>query len=194
MRILNQHHSGLFHWKLVPVLNPDGLLRRRARRMNANGVDLNRNFSTPDWTRRAITDYWIKRTHKNPRRYPGTAPLSEPESHWLAQEIEEFRPHAIVSVHAPYGVVDFDGPPSGPKRLGHLHLNLLGTYPGSLGNYAGIGKNIPVVTIELAHAGIMPSGNHIRRIWTDLVSWLRKNIPRKNSLPLFTGNPTIETD
>ncbi|MCP4042549.1 MAG: murein peptide amidase A, partial [Gammaproteobacteria bacterium] len=83
MRILNQHHSGLFHWKLVPVLNPDGLLRRRARRMNANGVDLNRNFSTPDWTRRAITDYWIKRTHKNPRRYPGTAPLSEPESHWL---------------------------------------------------------------------------------------------------------------
>ncbi len=185
MRILNKHHSGLFHWELVPALNPDGLLRKKSLRLNANGVDLNRNFPTPDWAQRAINDYWITRTHKNPRRYPGQTPLSEPESRWLAEEIERFRPHAIVAVHAPYGVVDFDGPPEGPQRLGHLHLNLLGTYPGSLGNYAGTQKNIPVVTIELPYAGIMPSDQQVRRIWTDLVRWLIGNIPRKNSPPLY---------
>ena len=32
------------HWRFVPVLNPDGVLHQPPRRMNANGVDLNRNF------------------------------------------------------------------------------------------------------------------------------------------------------
>jgi protein MpaA len=111
--------------------------------------------------------------------------LSEPESRWLAEEIERFRPDAIVSVHAPHGVVDFDGPPKGPERLGHLHLNLLGTYPGSLGNYAGVQMNIPVVTIELPSAGIMPTWEQIRHIWTDLVRWLIVSLP-KETPPLFT--------
>jgi hypothetical protein len=178
MNKLNRYHSGLFHWKVVPLLNPDGLLQDKSRRMNANGVDLNRNFPTRNWeeeTRR----YWVKRTRKNPRRYPGKAALSEPESRWLHRLIEEFRPDAIVSVHAPYGVLDFDGPPRAPKRLGHLYLNLLGAYPGSLGNYAGVENDIPVITIELPHAGIMPTPGQISHIWVDLVRWLRKNTPRK---------------
>jgi hypothetical protein len=185
MRTLDKHHSGLFHWKVVPALNPDGLLRSQSVRVNSNGVDLNRNFPTPAWHQRAIDDYWISRTGRNPRRYPGTAPLSEPESRWLAHEIERFQPHAIVAVHAPYGVIDFDGPPHGPRRLGHLHLNLLGTYPGSLGNYAGVQKRIPVVTIELPYAGVMPTDAQSRRMWVDLVRWLRRNIPRE-TLPLFS--------
>jgi protein MpaA len=185
MRILDKHHSGLFHWKFVPLLNPDGLLQRKAVRMNANGVDLNRNFPTPRWTEEALSKYWMIRTRRNPRRYPGPSPLSEPESRWLAEEIERFRPDAIVSVHAPHGVVDFDGPPDGPPGLGHLHLNLLGTYPGSLGNYAGVQMNIPVVTIELPSAGIMPTSAQIRHIWTDLVRWLIDNVP-KETPPLFT--------
>ena len=55
-------------------------------------------------------------------------------------------------------------------------MNLLGTYPGSLGNYAGIQRKIPVVTIELPYAGIMPTNKEINGIWRDLVRWLRKNI------------------
>ena len=187
MRILDKYHSGLFHWKVIPLLNPDGLLRNGdALRVNSNGVDLNRNFPAPDWQANALDGYWIKRTGRNPRRYPGPSALSEPESLWLAKEIERFRPDVIVSVHAPYGVVDFDGPPKGPSRLGKLHLNLLGTYPGSLGNYAGLQKNIPVVTIELKHAGIMPRSKEIRRIWIDLVKWINKNIP-KDTPPLYKG-------
>jgi len=187
MRILDKYHSGLFHWKVIPLLNPDGLLRNGdALRVNFNGVDLNRNFPTPDWEASALTDYWVRQTKRNPRRYPGPSALSEPESLWLAKEIERFQPDVIVSVHAPYGVVDFDGPPDGPSKLGKLHLNLLGTYPGSLGNYAGLQKNIPVVTIELKHAGIMPRSKEIKRIWIDLVRWINKNIP-KDTPPVYKG-------
>jgi hypothetical protein len=50
MNTLDQYHSGLFHWKLTPLLNPDGLLKeKRSQRQNANGVDLNRNFPSKDW-------------------------------------------------------------------------------------------------------------------------------------------------
>ncbi len=178
MKMLDKHHSGLFHWMVVPVLNPDGLLQKKSKRMNANGVDLNRNFPTPNWLE-ASTKYWVQRTGKNPRRYPGPAPLSEPESQWLAQAIDNFRPDAIVSVHAPHGVVDYDGPPEGPGRLGHLRLNLLGTYPGSLGNYAGVQRELPMITIELPRAGLMPTKAQTTRIWTDLVRWLKRNVPRR---------------
>jgi len=173
MKILDRNHSGLFHWKMVPVMNPDGLLRKKSQRMNENGVDLNRNFPTPNWHHES-QKYWLK-TSRNPRRYPGPSPLSEPESQWLADYIVQFQPDVIVSIHAPYGILDFDGPRNAPKNFGHLHLNLLGTYPGSLGNYAGITKQIPVITIELPYAGIMPKRHEIRQIWIDLVSWLKKN-------------------
>ncbi|EWS65064.1 murein peptide amidase A [Hydrogenophaga sp. T4] len=41
------------HWRFIPALNPDGLMVRPAKRVNANGVDLNRNFPTPNWRRDA---------------------------------------------------------------------------------------------------------------------------------------------
>lgn len=183
MNKLNSYHSGLFHWKVVPLLNPDGLLQRKSQRMNASGVDLNRNFPTRNW-QQETQQYWVARTGKNPRRYPGSAALSEPETRWLHKLIEEFKPDAIVSVHAPYGVLDFDGPRRAPEKLGHLYLNLLGAYPGSLGNYAGVENDIPVITIELPHAGIMPSSAQITDIWVDLVRWLKKNTPRKAGLQI----------
>lgn len=176
MNILNRYHSGLFHWRISPLMNPDGLLRKKSQRMNENGIDLNRNFPTPNWLEET-RDYWVRRTSSNPRRFPGDAPLSEPESSWLADEIEAFQPEVIVSVHAPHGVLDFDGPPEAPERFGSLSLNLLGTYPGSLGRYAGVHKNIPVVTIELASAGSMPSAQEQRQIWLDLVGWLKTRLP-----------------
>ncbi|MGB4116125.1 MAG: M14 family zinc carboxypeptidase, partial [Polaromonas sp.] len=97
------------HWRFIPALNPDGLLSQPPRRVNANGVDLNRNFPTPNWERDAKT-YWEKRTKKDPRRYPGSKPLSEPESKFVYEEMQRFKPQLIVSIHAPYGVLDFDGP------------------------------------------------------------------------------------
>jgi len=176
MRILDEHHSGLFHWHIVPLLNPDGLLQETSSRMNANGVDLNRNFPTPNWEEES-NHYWTEKTKRNPRRYPGKSALSEPETFWLVENIEKFRPDIIVTIHAPHGIVDYDGPKNGPYKLGRLYLNLLGTYPGSLGRYAGILEEVPVVTIELPYAGIMLKPSEISHVWRDLVSWLSKNIP-----------------
>ena len=189
---LEKNHSGLFHWRVVPLLNPDGLLQRKSKRTNANGVDLNRNFLTDYWYQRS-RHYWVSRTGRNQRRYPGPHPLSEPESRWLAGEIAAFKPDVIVAIHAPYGVLDFDGPKNPPKQLGNLHLNLLGTYPGSLGNYAGVERDIPVLTIELPHAGIMPSKKQSRAIWGDLISWLKRNTPRK-VVPAQLATPLLQEE
>ena len=176
---LDQYHSGLFHWQVVPLLNPDGLLQKpRATRQNGNGVDLNRNFPTFDWNSLA-ENYWIKRTYRNPRRYPGPMAASEPETQWFMRHINEFKPDAIVAVHAPHHLLDFDGPQTPPSKLGKLKLRRLGTYPGSLGNYGGSTLNIPVVTVELASAGIMPSSAEISSMWIDLVRWLRSEVPKQ---------------
>ena len=179
---LNTHHSGLFHWHVVPLMNPDGLLKKSATRTNHNGVDLNRNMPSDDWHANAL-HYWQTKSNKNPRRYPGEKPSSEPETQWLVDEINTFKPDAIISIHAPYGVVDFDSLllNTAPKSLGKLHLNLLGTYPGSLGNYAGINRNIPVITVELPHAWVMPSEHELTQIWQDIVAWLKKNVNTPSS-------------
>jgi len=180
MKILDKYHSGLFHWKVAPLINPDGLLQKKSQRINANGIDLNRNFPN-NGDAQASLQYWKSRAYSDPRRYPGTQPASEIETRWIIELINEFKPDAIVAVHAPFGIVDYDGPTPPPNRLGPLYLKLLGTYPGSLGNYAGLQQNIPVVTIELPYAGIMPSEKEVGRIWVDMVRWLRNNIPENKT-------------
>ena len=178
METLDKHHSGLFHWNVVPLLNPDGLLDgKKAQRQNANGVDLNRNFPSQDWEALAHK-YWEARTYKNPRRYPGISAMSEPETQWFVETIKNFDPDVIIAVHAPHRLVDYDGPRKAPRKLGKLQLRQLGTYPGSLGNYAGIDLNIPVVTVELPSAGIMPSKQEISDMWVDLVRWLIREVPK----------------
>jgi murein peptide amidase A len=162
-------------WKIVPVVNPDGLLAAKPKRMNANGVDLNRNFPTPNWEHEA-PHYWARRTRSDPRRFPGKTPLSEPESRWLNEEMERFRPDVIISVHAPFGVLDFDGPAPAPRRFGRLHLSQVGVYPGSLGNYSGLHKNVPVITIELPNARAMPSQAEVKRIWQDMLTWIQNSV------------------
>ncbi|GAB3660662.1 hypothetical protein GCM10028813_37940 [Ramlibacter alkalitolerans] len=164
------------HWRFVPVLNPDGLLAQPPTRTNAHGVDLNRNFPTPDWERDAAS-YWQQRTHKDPRRWPGPKPLSEPESRFLHEQMQSFRPHLIVAIHAPYGVLDFDGPSVPPSRLGRLYLDQVGIFPGSLGNYGGVHKGVPVVTIELPHALRTPLDAEMRQMWLDLLRWTAAKIP-----------------
>jgi len=162
-------------WRFVPVLNPDGITVQPPRRVNANGVDLNRNFPTPNWERDAKI-YWEKRTNKDPRRYPGPKPLSEPESQFLHQQMQSFQPNLIVSIHAPYGVLDFDGPSVPPSRLGRLYLDQVGIFPGSLGNYGGVHKGVPVVTIELPNSMRTPLDSEMRQMWIDLLRWTSERL------------------
>ncbi len=171
---LNEPAAKLQHWKFIPLLNPDGFLSKPATRTNARGVDLNRNFPTPNWHAKSKR-YWEVTTGKDPRRYPGPAPLSEPESAWLNRQLNSFKPDVIISVHAPLGVLDFDGPPPAPARIGHLYLNQIGVFPGSLGNYFGNVHNIPVVTIELPNAVTMPEPMEQDLMWRDILLWLAQN-------------------
>ncbi len=163
------------HWRFIPALNPDGLLSRPPSRVNARGVDLNRNFPTPHWERDAAL-YWESRTRKDPRRWPGPKPLSEPESRFLHEEMQRFKPNLIVSIHAPYGVLDFDGPSVPPSRLGRLYLDQVGIFPGSLGHYGGVHKGVPVVTIELPNAMRTPLDAEMRQMWLDLLRWMSERV------------------
>jgi protein MpaA len=134
-------------WRIIPVLNPDGLVKKT--RFNSNGVDLNRNFPTTDWESSAKMR-WEKNEKSNPRRFPGKTGGSEPEVQCALAHIEEFKPDLIVSIHTPYGMFDFDGPLN--KKLDTAHLlpwKRLGTFPGSLGRYMWDERKIPVLTIEL---------------------------------------------
>lgn len=189
-----------YHWRVIPVLNPDGILATPPTRVNARGVDLNRNFPTYNWLREA-PHYWKTKTGRDPRRFPGREPLSEPESRWVHDEIARFKPDVIVAVHAPFGILDFDGPPPGtsgiaaPARFGHLRLHRVGVYPGSLGNFGGIKEGIPVVTLELPHALKMPTEQQLTHVWQDMLKWLRVNLVERRTTmhDVVTGVTTVAT-
>lgn len=82
---------------VLPVANPDGCVLDR--RENANGVDLNRNWDTPDWTSDVEGPF-------GPRAGAGGAlPFSEPETaalrDWLlALRQENEQPLGLISYHS----------------------------------------------------------------------------------------------
>ena len=82
----------------------------------------------------------------------------------VQKAVNEFKPDLIISVHAPYGLVDHDGPIEFPEVESPLPVRTLGSYPGSLGTFAGIERNIPVVTPELPNANHLPEGKAIEQL------------------------------
>lgn len=121
----------------VPCLNPDGLAL--GIRENANGVDINRNFPTPNSENKNLP----------------TLPPAEIETRFLMAIVDEFFPDIILTLHAPYKVVNYDGPAQDiaddiSKIIGYPTSNDIGyPTPGSFGTYAGIERNIPIITLEL---------------------------------------------
>jgi protein MpaA len=134
-----EHHPVL----IVPTLNPDGLAS--GSRVNANQVDLNRNYPTPDW----------QEDNQNSPYYSGSSPASEPETRLVMALIEKYQPKKIVTVHCPYKVLNFDGPARAladavAAESGYEVVESIGyPTPGSFGTYAGVIRQIPVLTLEL---------------------------------------------
>ena len=73
-------------------------------------------------------------------------------------------------------MLDFDGPSVPPSKLGRLYLDQVGIFPGSLGNYGGVHKGIPVVTIELPNAARTPPEAEMRQMWADLHRWMGERL------------------
>lgn len=152
---------------VAPLVNPDGFLIKRPTRVNSNGVDPNRNFFTKDWYDKALKSWARKKKHSK-RHFPGFFPSTEPETQFQAFLVNSMKPDKIVSIHAPLGFLDYDGPgdrvkrPKSPsvrqakrlasaisKKSNNYRVVDYSFYPGSLGNFAGNEKMIPTVTLEL---------------------------------------------
>jgi murein peptide amidase A len=140
---------------LLPVMNPDGL--DAETRTNHNGVDLNRNFPTENWSAVAESAHY----------HPGPRPGSEPETQAMLRLIQTRQPKVIITVHSPYRVVNYDGP---AQTLAHAMAACNGypvvesigyPTPGSFGTWAGIERQIPIITLEL------PDNDPFDTVWRD---------------------------
>jgi protein MpaA len=108
---------------VVPDLNPDGVAV--STRVNADGVDLNRNFPYQ----------WKPIGAPGSIHYSGPRPLSEPESRVLATLLRSVRPTLGIWYHQALAVVDTSqGPLAAQRRYAAatgLPLQRLPDYPGS---------------------------------------------------------------
>lgn len=126
----------------IPCLNPDGMAIDT--RTNSNGVDLNRNFPTKNW----------ELTEKN-EFFGGTKPASETETKFLIDVINEYKPVAVLTLHAPFKVVNYDGPAKDiAEKIGQIicypvEASIGYPTPGSFGTFMGVERNIPTITLEL---------------------------------------------
>ncbi len=142
LTLIEQKHSPE-HWALIPCLNPDGFTNNL--RTNGNGVDLNRNFPSPDWSA----------AFEKERYNPGPSPCSEPETKALTQLIINIKPRIIIHFHSWKPSIILTGPENNEEAKilsetsGYpLELDIGYPTPGSLGQYAWLSLNIPVVCIE----------------------------------------------
>lgn len=131
---------------VLAVANPDGAVRRT--RVNARGVDLNRNFPARNW----------RASREGSRHYGGPAPASEPETEAILRLIDMLRPDRIVALHDTVNMKacnNYDGPAVALAECmaacnGYPVVASLGyPTPGSLGSWAGVDRAIPIITLEL---------------------------------------------
>lgn len=136
-------HAVRVPWALVPCLNVDGFAHRT--RVNARGVDLNRNYPSRNWSPAFEKD----------RYHPGAQPGSEPEVQAVVKLLRDFRPRLVVHCHSwkPCVVYAGDVAIRDAERLarasGYEARPEIGyPTPGALSQYGWGDHQIPVICIE----------------------------------------------
>ena len=128
---------------LVPIFNFDGALK--GQRKNANGVDLNRNLPTNDWTADV----------KEERYFPGPEANSEPENQALVAWLAENKPHLVISLHSWKPLININGrcieEAEVIAKMTHYEIKDSIGYPtpGCLGTYCGLERDMPTITYEI---------------------------------------------
>lgn len=199
-----QEHQGQFmktRVVIAPLVNPDGFFKHPRTRMNAHGVDVNRNFATQDWYKRALAS-WKVRYRSDPRRFPGNNPRSEPETLFQEYLIRRVHPQKILSIHSPLNFLDYDGPSmlslsrfsyEYAKTCEQLKKRLKaissGFFPGSLGNYAGRELGIPTLTLELPSADPKRADEYWRRFSHGIRTMIQFSVPNVASGNLIHQKP-----
>lgn len=138
-------HPEFYSQKRIVIIdraNPDGLAV--GRRVNENGVDLNRNFPASNFDKKTA-------------RF-GKTPLSQPEAKALYKVMNKLKPSVTVSIHTcrrgRHGN-NWDG--TGKKYADAMSkFNRYKSFtdwhsptPGSFGSWAGVDKKQAIVTLEI---------------------------------------------
>ncbi|AYF44326.1 succinylglutamate desuccinylase/aspartoacylase domain protein [Halobacteriovorax sp. BALOs_7] len=143
---------------VIPIVNVDGI--QAGTRVNANGVDLNRNLPTASWDPNFEQDKYN----------PGKAPLSEPENQYLDKLFKEYPPAFILSIHSWKPIINYNGDCKDVAELLAKHNEYpiaddIGyPTPGSLGTYGSIDLKAPVLTFECP---TVDTGITVEEVWQE---------------------------
>lgn len=144
---------------VIPILNVDGY--RAGTRVNAHGVDLNRNLPAQSWTGEM----------REPKYNPGEKALSEPENQYLDKLFKKYPPAFILTMHSWKPMINYNGDCKDLADILFKHNqyevcdDIQGhPTPGSLGDYGPEKYQAPVLTFECP---LISEGKTLKEIWEE---------------------------